>query len=152
MDIPSLFDITSRLPLWWKTVYWLTLSFRLFLGYTSLHDRNDNSTPPSGTTQMSYLQMNSLRNGSSASSGTAGNQTSIYPTMLKEENPSSTNSSYPSLSELSVRDERRLFLRAENKYFSSVHRTTAFHTIHLRRACTTTNSKTTNHCSNHHPI
>lgn len=105
--VPLSLEHISRLPLWWKTVYWLTLSFRLFLGYTSLHDRNDNSTPPSGATQMSYLQMNSLRNGSNASSGTAGNQTSIYPTMLKEENPSSTNSSYPSLSELSVRFQRR---------------------------------------------
>ncbi|XP_070505768.1 ETS-like protein pointed isoform X2 [Chironomus tepperi] len=73
-------------------------------GYTTIHDRNENnSTPPSSTTtQMSYLQMNSLRNGSN--SGNAGNQNSIYP-MLKEENNSSSSgnnsSNYPSLSELS---------------------------------------------------
>lgn len=76
-----------------------------FSGYTTLHDRNDNSTPPSGTTQMSYLQMNPLRNGSNATSGTAGNPSSIYP-MLKEENSSSSGNNstnnYPSLSDLSV--------------------------------------------------
>jgi len=76
-----------------------------YVGYTTIHDRNENnSTPPSSTaTQMSYLQMNSLRNGSN--SGNAGNQNSIYP-MLKEENNSSSSgnnsSNYPSLSELSV--------------------------------------------------
>jgi hypothetical protein len=72
-----------------------------YLGYTTLHDRNENSTPPS--TQMSYLQMNSLRNGSGGNT-TASNQTSIYP-MLKEENSSNSgnnSSNYPSLSELSV--------------------------------------------------
>lgn len=85
-----------------------------FLGYTTLHDRNDNSTPPSAT-QMSYLQMNSLRNGSNASSGTAGNQTSIYP-MLKEENNSSSSGNnsainYTSLSDLSVSLKTFLFIR-----------------------------------------
>lgn len=76
-----------------------------FPGYPSLHDRNDNSTPPSGQTQMSYLQMNSLRNGSNASSATPGNQTSIYPMLKEEITSSSQNSSannYPSLSDLSV--------------------------------------------------
>lgn len=85
--------------------------FLLFLGYTTLHDRNENSTPPSST-QMSYLNMNTLRNTSSGSSGGSGganssgngsNQTSIYP-IMKEENTSGSNSTnYPSLSELSVR-------------------------------------------------
>lgn len=83
--------------------------FVLFqIGYTTLHDRNENSTPPSST-QMSYLQMNSLRNTSGGSggntSGSGSNQTSIYP-MLKEENTSNSgnnSTNYPSLSELSVR-------------------------------------------------
>ncbi|CRK94668.1 CLUMA_CG008168, isoform A [Clunio marinus] len=53
---------------------------------------------------MSYLQMNSLRNGNNATSGTNANQTSIYP-MLKEENSSSSGNNstnnYPNLSDLS---------------------------------------------------
>jgi hypothetical protein len=77
--------------------------FVYFTGYTTLHDRNENSTPPS--TQMSYLQMNSLRNASGGSGGNStANQTSIYP-MLKEENNSNSgnnSTNYPSLSELSV--------------------------------------------------
>lgn len=78
--------------------------FNFFPGYTTLHDRNENSTPPS--TQLSYLQMNSHRNGSGGNS-TASNQTSIYP-MLKEENNSNSgnnSTNYPSLSELSVRSQ-----------------------------------------------
>lgn len=80
----------------------------IFPGYTTLHDRNENSTPP--TIQVSYLQMNSLRNGSGANS-TASNQTSIYPMVKEEQNSNSGNNSsnYPSLSELSVRSKNLNF-------------------------------------------
>lgn len=124
-----------------------------FIGYTTLHDRNDNSTPPSVTTQMSYLQMNSLRNGSNASSGTTGNQTSIYP-MLKEENSSSSGNNsainYASLSDLSVSSRFDSRARTFLNIFSSP-RITALH-INRHQACMMTNRRTISHFSNRRPI